>query len=118
MTRSTTRSHPRRNWLLLLCRSLALVAQLFVVLVPLAEGREERVLASHVEAPRTAPHLGHHPDVCPACILLGVHGRVEERRDLSDLLIEIEQEQRSVTRLFARATRATSNSSRAPPLSA
>jgi hypothetical protein len=97
---------------------LALVAQVLVVLVPLSEGREERVLDSHIEAPRSQPHLGHHPDVCPACILLGVHSRLEERSHLDDLLVEVEQEQRTVARLFAYATRATSNSSRAPPPSA
>lgn len=115
---SSNQRTPARRWLRHLCRSLALVAQLLVVLVPLSEGREERVLASHVEAPRNTPHLGHHPDVCPACILLGVHGTVEERARLRELLVEIEQQRRSVTRLFARATRATSNSTRAPPLSA
>lgn len=115
---SATRRTPARRWLRHLCRSLALVAQLLVVLVPLTEGHEERVLASHVEAPRSTPHLGHHPDVCPACLLLGVHGQVEEHARLRDLLVEIEQQQRSVTRLFARATRASSNSTRAPPLSA
>jgi len=94
------------------------MAQLFVVLVPLSEGREERVLASHVEAPRSTAHVGHHPDVCPACILLGVHSQVEQRARLRDLLVEIEQHQRSVTRLFAYAARSTSNSTRAPPLSA
>ncbi|MEO8561537.1 MAG: hypothetical protein ABI601_05650 [bacterium] len=94
------------------------MVQLLVVLVPLSEGHEERVLDSHVEAPRSSPHVGHHPDVCPACILLGMHSRVEEPSDLGDLLIEVEQTQRSVARVFAYATRATSNSSRAPPLSA
>ena len=97
---------------------MALVAQLLVVLVPLSEGHEERVLASHVEAPRSAPHLGHHPDICPACILLGVHGNVEERVRLRELVAEIEQEQRSVTRRLAQAARASANNTRAPPHSA
>ena len=63
------------------------MAQLLVVLVPLSEGREERALSPHVEAPRTAPHVGHHPDVCPACTLSSILGCIDEPPRLDDAMV-------------------------------
>ncbi len=63
-------------------RTLAVVFQLAFVLMPVMEGREERVLSAHVEAPRTAPHPGHHPDWCPALQMLSVHGLAQARAEL------------------------------------
>lgn len=118
MPRSTRRPHGQFAWLRNLCRSLALVAQLLAVLVPLSEGHEERVLASHVEAPRTSPHVGHRPDVCPACTLLGIHSQIEEPPRLRDLVVRLQPAEPSFRRWFARDARSASNSSRAPPHSA
>ena len=97
---------------------MALVAQLLVLLVPLTEGREERVLGAHVEAPRSTPHQGHRPESCPACTLLGVHGRVEEQARLHDLVVEVETAFVSTPTSLVASARFVSNSSRAPPLSA
>jgi class 3 adenylate cyclase len=75
------------HWLRRLGRSLALVAQLLVVLVPLSEGHEERALSPHVEAPRTTPHNGHRPDTCPACTLASILGQVDEPPRLDEALV-------------------------------
>jgi len=96
---------------------MALVAQLLVLLVPLSEGREERVLGAHVEAPRSTPHQGHRPEACPACTLLGVHGCVEEQARLNDLVVELHSAFVSTPASFVADARSVSNSSRAPPLS-
>ena len=108
----------RQSWLHHLGRVLVLVVQLAFVLTPLAEGREERVLGSHVEGPRTVPHPGHHADTCPACQFLSVHGRTEERSQLSELPQEatgcrVQRESRAIG-----AELEVVNCSRAPPVSA
>ena len=71
-----------RGWMFQVGRTLAMVIQLALVFVPLAEGREERVLSAHVEGPRSVPHPGHRPDSCPACQLLSTHGIAQERAEL------------------------------------
>ena len=119
MSRTTSRSASRLHWLRRLGRSLALVAQLLVVLVPLSEGREERALSPHVEAPRTAPHVGHHPDVCPACTLSSILGCIDEPPHLDDAMVRsVDVIAPSFARTFAQRDRAGSNNSRAPPHSA
>ena len=93
-----------------------MVTQLVLFLTPLAEGREERLLGAHVEAPRNLAHPGHRADFCAECVLLSVHGRTEHRTQLP--------EPAHVRRVspVARAIHAhgvedePSNSSRAPPL--
>src|SRR3954470_13273067 len=74
----------RRRWITRLGRLLALVIQLAFVLTPMMEGREERLLGAHVEAPRTQAHPGHHPDWCPVCQMLSVHGMAPARQELAE----------------------------------
>jgi hypothetical protein len=117
--RTTGRSAARLHWLRRLGRGLALVAQLLVVLVPLSEGREERALGPHVESPRTMPHVGHRADVCPACTLSSILGRIDEPPRLDDAVVRaVAGIEPSFARIFARSDRVSSNSSRAPPHSA
>ena len=117
--RTTSRAVSGRHWLRRLGRSLVLVAQLLVVLVPLSEGREERALSAHVEAPRTAPHVGHHPDVCPACTLSSILGCIDEPPQLGDAMVRsVDAIEPSFARTFAQSARTGSNDSRAPPHSA
>jgi hypothetical protein len=119
MSRTTSRSISRLHWLRRLGRSLALVAQLLVVLVPLSEGHEQRARGAHVEAPRTTPHNGHRPDTCPACTLASILGQVDEPPRLDDATVRIVAAiEPSFARSFARSDRTGSNDSRAPPHSA
>jgi hypothetical protein len=119
MSRTTSRASTRLHWLRRLGRSLALVAQLLVVLVPLSEGREERALGPHVEAPRTAPHLGHRVDVCSACTLSSILGRIDEPPRLGDAVVRaVAAIEPSFARTIVQGHRTRSNSSRAPPHSA
>lgn len=115
MPRSTSRTTRSLHWLRRLGRSLALVAQLLVVLVPLSEGHEERSLDPHVEAPRTMPHLGHHPTPCSACTLASMLGHVEEQPRLRFAVVAVPAIEPTFARTFAQVARARSNSSRAPP---
>lgn len=103
------------RWLPHLTRWLVLVVQLLVVLVPLSEGREQRLLDPHVEAPRTTPHLGHHADVCPACTLAGIHGCAEEPPPLDLPVAVTERLASSVAYVAVQSVRTRSHSSRAPP---
>jgi hypothetical protein len=117
--RTTSCSASRLHWLRRLGRRLALVAQLLVVLVPLSEGHEERALGPHVESPRTMPHVGHRPDVCPACTLASILGHIDESPALDDAVVRAVAEiEPSFARRFAPSARPHSNSSRAPPRSA
>jgi len=97
-------------------RALAMATQLVLFLAPLAEGREERVLGSHVEAPRTLAHPGHRADFCAECVLLSVHGRAEVASRLPEAPIAQGSCQiaSAIDALGVEAE--TSNSSRAPPL--
>ena len=119
MSRTTRCSATRLHWLRRLGRSLALVAQLLVVLVPLSEGHEQRVLAPHVEAPRTAPHNGHRPDVCPACTLASILGQIDEPPRLDEASVRaVAVIEPSFARTFVERDGTRSNNSRAPPHSA
>jgi hypothetical protein len=119
MSRTTSRTPSHLHWLRRLGRSLALVAQLLVVLVPLSEGREERALAPHFEAPRTAPHVGHHPEVCPACTLASILGHIDEPARLDDAMVRaVAVIEPSFARTLVLRGSARSNNSRAPPHSA
>jgi hypothetical protein len=108
-------SFRRRHWVHRFGRALALVTQLVLLLAPLAEGREERLLGSHVEAPRTLAHPGHRADFCAECVLLSVHGRAE----VTSRLPVVQYAQRScqiASAIDALGVEAEpSNSSRAPP---
>jgi hypothetical protein len=107
------------HWLRRLGRSLALVAQLLVVLVPLSEGHEQRVLSSHVEAPRTTPHNGHRPDVCSACTLASILGQIDQPPRLDEATVRIVAViEPSFAHTLLQSDRAGSNNSRAPPHSA
>ena len=119
MSRTARRSTSRLQWLRRFGRGLALVAQLLVVLVPLSEGREERALGPHIESPRTAPHVGHRADVCPACTFSSILGRIDEPPRLDDAVVRaVAVIEPACARTFARSDGARSNSSRAPPHSA
>ncbi|MDB4899620.1 MAG: hypothetical protein JWN53_1428 [Gemmatimonadetes bacterium] len=112
---SSAASRVHFRWLRHLGRTLAMVAQIVVLLAPSAEAREERGLAPHVEASGTRQHAGHRPERCPACILLAVHGRAAERTEIP----AIERAQRvTVPAELQYATpsaEAPANSCRAPP---
>ncbi len=118
MTRPPARRRSHRLWLRHLCRSLALVAQLLVAFVPLAEGHERQQLSAHVETPRSVPHPGHEVVACPACALAGLHLRAEEHVSLGELLLHVKAPRPELVRVGAARGRAFTHSSRAPPLSA
>ena len=106
----------RHHWLHRLGRVLAIATQLVLLLVPLAEGREERLLGPHVEAPRSLAHPGHRADFCAECVLLSVHGRAEEPSRLPEPA-GILGACHIATAMQAPAVEGeSSNSSRAPPL--
>jgi len=93
-----------------------MATQLVLFLVPLAEGREERVLGSHVEAPRTLAHPGHRADFCAECVLLSVHGRTEVASRLPEAPL-VQGSCQIATAIDALGVETEpSNSSRAPPL--
>ena len=112
----TARSLTRRHWLHRLGRALAVVTQLLFFLAPIAEGREDRLLDPHVEAPRTKAHPGHQPSTCAECVLLTMHGRVEERSRLPEPVRAQRASHLAEARLAGGIARTPSNSSRAPPL--
>ncbi|MEO8333418.1 MAG: hypothetical protein ABI664_00500 [bacterium] len=96
-------------------RALALVTQLVLFLAPLSEGREQRLLGSHVEAPRTLAHPGHRADFCAECVLLSVHGRAEVASPLPELP-HTHGSCHIASAIDAQGVEAEpSNSSRAPP---
>lgn len=108
----------RQHWFRRLGRYLAIVTQLVMMLAPLAESHADRELRAHVEGPRSVPHPGqHHPDSCPACQLLSLHGRVAERAQLPDLVLEVMASAPGTAFHASGATVVPSNSSRAPPVS-
>ena len=115
MFTATVRSLFSRGSIRRLGRALALVAQLAVLLAPLAEVREERALGAHVEGPRTTAHPGHRPDSCPACILISMHGRPAERPRLDAVVVQSSQVPPAEPVFATLALRPLSNSSRAPP---
>lgn len=112
---SSARASSARRLLRRVGRVLAVVAQLVVLFAPLAEAREDRLLGAHVEGPRTAPHPGHHPESCPACLLLSVHSRPAERPRLSTVARHVNALPPAASTYAPRALRAISNASRAPP---
>jgi len=111
-----TRSLVRRNWIHRLGRALAVVTQLVFLFAPIAEGREDRPMDPHVEAPRTKAHPGHQPNTCAECVLLTMHGRVEERSPLPEPARAQRVSHAAEARLAGGVERTPSNSSRAPPL--
>ena len=112
---TVSRSFARRHWLHRLGRTLAIVTQLVLLWAPIAEGREERLLDPHVEAPRTLGHAGHRPATCAECVLLSVHGRTEERSQLPEQTRSQGACHVARAMLASGVERAPSNSSRAPP---
>ena len=116
MTLSALYGIRRRQWMHRLGRILTVVIQLAFVLVPLSEGREERVLGAHVEAPTTAPHPGHRPDSCPACQMLSVHGLTQQRSELPDFPSVRNECGAQWTPAYAAVRLSRTNCSRAPPI--
>ena len=114
MTTSSPRS-ARRRWLRHLGRTLAIVTQFVLLFAPLAEGREERLLDPHVEAPMTQAHPGHQVSTCAECSMLAVHGRTEERSRLPDAPQAQSACAEETSFSLSGVERAPSNSSRAPP---
>ena len=98
-----------------LARALAIVTQLVLLFAPLAEGREERLLDPHVEAPMTRTHPGHQVSTCAECVLLTVHGRTEEHSQLPDVPQSPSACAVETSVSLSGVERAPSNSSRAPP---
>ena len=113
----SARTRARRHWLHRLGRVLAVVTQLVFLLAPIAEGREDRPMDPHVEAPRTKAHPGHQPSTCAECVLLSMHGRVEQRAALPELVWRQRVSHVAEARLARGVERSVSNSSRAPPRS-
>jgi hypothetical protein len=113
--RSPSPSRFGSQWLRRLGRTLAIVAQFLVLVAPLAEGREDRALAAHVEVPGSQQHPAHHPETCPACVLLSVHSRVAERSALPPIERAGPVVVSSDVRFASRGAAASSNSCRAPP---
>jgi hypothetical protein len=111
----TSRSRTRRYWLHRLGRALAVVTQLVLLLAPIAEGREDRPMDPHVEAPRTRAHPGHQPSTCAECVLLSMHGRVEERAALPEPARVQRISHVAAARVAGGVERSVSKSSRAPP---
>jgi hypothetical protein len=110
------RNRARRHWLHRLGRALAVVTQLVFLLAPIAEGREDRPMDPHVEAPRTKAHPGHQPSTCAECVLLSMHGRTEPRAALPDPVRRQRISHVAEARVAGGVERSVSNSSRAPPL--
>jgi hypothetical protein len=112
---SSARPSSTRRLLRRVGRALIVVAQLVVLFAPLAEGHEDRLLGAHVDAPRTTAHPGHHPESCPACLLLSVHSRPPERARLDVVARDVDALPPTASVYAPLARRAISNSSRAPP---
>ncbi|HKO17209.1 MAG TPA: hypothetical protein VJU87_13305 [Gemmatimonadaceae bacterium] len=71
--RTTTRLS---SWLGYFAAVLAVVAQLAVVVAPIAEGREGVGAPAHVEAAGTHLHYSHNETTCAACQARLLHGTV------------------------------------------
>src|SRR4051812_3290927 len=112
----TARSRARRHWMHRLGRVLAVVTQLVFLLAPIAEGREDRPMDPHVEAPRTKAHPGHQPSTCAECVLLSMQGRGEARAALPEPTRLQRIPPAADASLAGGVERSVSNSSRAPPL--
>jgi hypothetical protein len=112
----TIRTRIRRHWLFRLGRVLAVATQLVFLLAPIAEGREDRPMDPHVEAPRTKAHPGHQPSTCAECVLLSMHGRVEARAALPEPVRRQRIAHVDAARFARGVEQSVSNSSRAPPL--
>ena len=97
-------------------RVLAVVTQLVFLFAPIAEGREDRPMDPHVEAPRTKAHPGHQPSTCAECVLLTMHGRTEERSRIPEAGTAQRVSHMAEARRAVGIAREPSNSSRAPPL--
>ncbi|MEP6990471.1 MAG: hypothetical protein ABJA80_06025 [bacterium] len=91
------------------------MTQLVLLFAPLAEGREDRLLDPHVEAPQTKAHPGHQVSACAECALLSVHGRTEEPSRLPELPVRQDVCAISAALSASGSAREPSNSSRAPP---
>lgn len=96
-------------------RALAVVTQLVFLLAPIAEGREDRPMDPHAEAPRTKAHPGHQPSTCAECVLLTMHGRVEDRSTLPVSWRAPRVSHIAEARRAGGIAAAPSNTSRAPP---
>jgi hypothetical protein len=112
--RATLARH--RAWFRHLGRMLAVVVGLVVLVGPVAEAHDGQGLQAHVEAPRTAPHPGQRPDVCPACVLLTMHGCVPKREQFVPLVERSSAVPATTAEHASQPACATSNSSRAPPI--
>src|SRR5437867_3628769 len=62
------------RWLFSAGAIVAMAAQLAVAFSQLAEGREGRETASHVEAGGTATHYAHNEATCATCQARTLHG--------------------------------------------
>lgn len=113
----SARSRPRSiSWIGKLGRTLALLAQIVVLVAPIAEARETRELAAHVEAPRTVPHPGHHPESCPACVLQSVFGQPIARQQFDSPVSHVASSVPFAAERSLAAWSSRSNSTRAPPV--
>ena len=113
----STLAHPTKL-LRRLGQALAVVTQLVVLVAPLAEAHAEREMRAHAEAPRSAPHPGQHDQKsCPACVLLSMHGRVEDRAEVPSIVQCVSCAAPDVVAGIVVSPHRVSNSSRAPPVS-
>lgn len=65
------RGHPTtRSRLFRLAAIILLVAEVVAAgLLPIAEGSDSADFPTHIEAAGAPPHSGHHPGICPFCVL-------------------------------------------------
>ena len=78
MTFPTATSRRRRSWLFSVLACLALTAQIFVAIAPLAEGRQGRSMSAHVESGTTKGHYTHDDATCISCQARSIHGTAEK----------------------------------------
>lgn len=66
-----------RRWLFAAGAALAMVSQAAVTLTALADGRDERSAASHVERDGTSAHYAHNDATCVICQARSLTGLAE-----------------------------------------
>lgn len=94
---------------------MAVAAQLSIALAPLAEAREGRSTAAHVEVGGTATHYAHNDATCATCQARSLQGMAA--RPPAPLLIRVVLATAFVAAPYrlAAADLLTHNSPRAPP---
>jgi len=102
------------RWAFTIAAVVAIVGQVAMAFVPLAEGAEGRSMASHVERGGTSAHFAHNEANCVACqarTLMGLASRPQAplpvRTETSDAIVFVAE--------LPATLGLTSHNSRAPP---